>query len=202
MCQIVFPKVPKAVILKHHTIFFYFNYLVFLERATWHIWPPMWCFQGSVLQFSQCFVVQSCLVTTVTAVIIVTTVTTVTTDTTVTSVTTVTTVTTVNQCYVLRQRFAILAMFFDRLRGFIFWEVVWFCVLRGCVIFLTQYVCEEVAWFIVWRGCVIYCVKRLRDFLCQNVFLVKKKVFLWRKKKLWKKFFWSLLSLLSLLSLQ
>ena len=161
MCQIVFPKVPKAVILKHHTTFFYFNYLVFLERATWHIWPPMWCFQGSVLQFSQCFVVQSCLVTTVTAVIIVTTVTTVTT---VTSVTTVTTVTTVNQCDVLR------AAFFNSR------DVFW---LTGCMISYVErlhaFVCREVVCFLslklhdlfFWRlcDCVIFFVQRLLDFL-------------------------------------
>ena len=32
-----------------------FTFLVLLERAIWHIWQPMWCSQGSVLRFLQCF---------------------------------------------------------------------------------------------------------------------------------------------------
>ena len=45
------------------------------------------------------------------------------------------------------QCFAILAMFF-------FWEVEWFCLLRGCMIF----VCGEVVWFfsLSHSGCMIY----------------------------------------------
>ena len=30
------------------------TFSVLLERVSWHIWQPMWCSQGSVLQFSQC----------------------------------------------------------------------------------------------------------------------------------------------------
>ena len=32
------------------------TFSVLFERAIWHIWQLVWCFQGSVLQFSQCFV--------------------------------------------------------------------------------------------------------------------------------------------------
>ena len=68
MCQIAISKstgqdffftlvtlVRKITQLLHKKIgklpFFIF-FIVFLERA---IWQPMWCSQGSVLQFSQCF---------------------------------------------------------------------------------------------------------------------------------------------------
>ena len=42
---------------KHTTleIFFFFTFSVFLERATWHIWQPMWCILGSALRFLRCF---------------------------------------------------------------------------------------------------------------------------------------------------
>ena len=39
-----------------------------------------------------------------------------------------------------------------------------FFLRRGCAIFLL-------------RDCIIFCVKRLRDFLCEVVFLVKKRFF-------------------------
>ena len=34
---------------------FFFTFSVLLERTNWHIWQSMWCSQGSVLRFSQCF---------------------------------------------------------------------------------------------------------------------------------------------------
>ena len=71
----------------------------------------------------------------------------------------------------------------DRLRDFICWEVEWFCVWRGCVLFPTQslrlciffveilsdFFLKRVRDFFVWRGCMIFGVK--------NVFL--EKVFWW-----------------------
>ena len=60
------------------------------------------------------------------------------------------------------QGFAILAMFF--------WEVVWFCVSRGYVIFVcwevvwfsysftpvAWFIFLEVSWFFLWRACMIF----------------------------------------------
>ena len=114
------------------------------------------------------------------------------------------------------QRFAILAMFLwrgcmifcllDRLRNFICLEVAWFCVWRGCVIFLTHSLrlhdllfwrfCDFIAVrlpdFFVERLLDFLCVKRLCDFLCEEVpwFLVWKRYFLVKKKVFkWKHFF-------------
>ena len=33
----------------------YIFFRAFLERAIWHIWQPMWCFQSSVVRFLRCF---------------------------------------------------------------------------------------------------------------------------------------------------
>ena len=31
------------------------GFIILLGREIWHIWQPMWCYQGSVLRFSLCF---------------------------------------------------------------------------------------------------------------------------------------------------
>ena len=96
------------------------------------------------------------------------------------------------------QRFAILAMFKKRDGVNLCMErLLNFCVVRGCVIFLTHsltkvawfiffsrlydFFCEEVvwlfcweiAWIFVWRGCLIFFVKRLRDFCVKRCFSKK-----------------------------
>ena len=72
-----------------------------------------------------------------------------------------------------------------------FLEVTEFFLRRGCMIFSW-----EIMWFFVWRGSVIFCAKRLRDFfyvkklhdfLGEEIFRKKKKilfktVFWWKKK--------------------
>ena len=39
--------------IMQHLLFFTLS--VLFVSAIWHIWQPMWCCQGSVLQFSRCF---------------------------------------------------------------------------------------------------------------------------------------------------
>ena len=83
-----------------------------------------------------------------------------------------------------------------RLCDFLWEEVGWFVVWRGCVIFVwrsvlvnlffwrlrdffcgevARFFCWEIAWFFVWKGYVIFCVKRLRNFLCVKRYSSEKK---------------------------
>ena len=98
------------------------------------------------------------------------------------------------------------------------WEVVWFCVCGGCVIFvwrgcvivitrslmlhdlffwrLHDFFCREVAWFFLLRHGMIFSLKRFHDFFvsrgcmifCAKRFLVKKS-FLVKSVFLLKKLF-------------
>ena len=54
------------------------------------------------------------------------------------------------------------------------------CVWKGCVIFLThslrlpdlflwRFLCEELFVIFLLRDCMISCMKRLHDFLCEEV---------------------------------
>ena len=55
----VVKKITQPLHKKNHATFF-FTFSVNLESAIWHIWQPMWCSQGSVLPFSQCFLQTCC----------------------------------------------------------------------------------------------------------------------------------------------
>ena len=97
-----------------------------MERAFWHIWQPMLCSQGSVLQFSRCFLerMRNCLTHSQGCLI----------------------------CKRLRNFFVWRSHDFcvERLPDFL--EVPQFFVRRGCLIFL----CAEVAWVFVRRGWVMF----------------------------------------------
>ena len=45
-----YSSVKNSATSKNNMLFFSFSSL--LERAIWHIWQPIWCSQGIVLQFS------------------------------------------------------------------------------------------------------------------------------------------------------
>ena len=141
-------------------ILFSFSFSILPDKAIWQIWHPIWCSQGSVLQFSQCFVE--------------------------------------------RLHAFCVNFFAERLQDFFVERLRDFCVWRGCMIFVCEEVayffclkrfcsefiflevllffcgafawffCREIAWFFVWRGCMIFCLKRLRYFLCEEVFKWKK----------------------------
>ena len=64
--------------------------------------------------------------------------------------------------------------FFLRLFDFFCWQVTWFFLRRGCLIFLfvesLRDFFVEVVWFFLWSGCVIF-LWRLCVFLCGKVAL-------------------------------
>ena len=129
--------------------------------------PLMWCSQGRVLRFSQCFLGEEvawlkkknrdCVIL----------------------------------CMEMLHDFCVwrdCVIFLThslRLHVFFFLEVAWFFLRSGCVIFFV----ERLRYFFVWTGRLIFFVKRLLDFCVKMFFFSKKKLFGENSFFLKKKFF-------------
>ena len=152
------PTVTAVTIVKN-------TFSVLLERAIWHTSQPMWCFQGSILQFLQCFCGEDAWIFCA-----------------------------MLRAFLVKRlnKFFLVEWLHDfKKRGCVIFcmeRLHDFCVRRGCVIFVTHslrlhdlifsggcifffcwevmwffvkrlhyLLCEEHALFILWRGCMIFC---------------------------------------------
>ena len=73
------------------------------------------------------------------------------------------------------QRFVVLAMFlFWKVALFLYGEVAWFFLWRGCVFLCMErlhdfFLCGEVVWFFVWWGCVIFLTHSLTHLIIMEI---------------------------------